>query len=209
MIQRGRTYRVLRELLCGLVRFLVGAYASGAVPPGHRQTLYFANHTSHLDTLVILAALKLRARSRVRPVAARDYWCKTPGRRWVAEKILNVVFIDRQRSDASGDPLAPLRQALREGASLIIFPEGTRGDQALPGPFKSGLFRLAQEFPALTLAPVYLENLHRILPKGALLPLPLINKVHFGPPLSCAEGESKEDFLARARAAVCSLAPGH
>ncbi|SAI42581.1 2-acyl-glycerophospho-ethanolamine acyltransferase [Bordetella ansorpii] len=208
MIQRGRTYRVLRELLCGLVRFLVGAYPNGDMPPGHRQTLYFANHTSHLDTLVILAALKLRARSRVRPVAARDYWCKTESRRWVAEKILNVVFIDRQRS-GGGDPLAPVRQALQEGASLIFFPEGTRGDQELPGAFKSGLFRLAQEFPSLNLAPVYLENLHRILPKGALLPLPLINKVHFGPVLARVGDETRDDFLARAHQAVSRLSPGH
>lgn len=208
MIQRGRPYRVLRELLCGTVRFLVGAYPSGDMPPAHRQTLYFANHTSHLDTLVILAALKLRARSRVRPVAARDYWCKTARRRWVAEWILNVVFIDRQRSN-DGDPLQPVRQALEEGASLIFFPEGTRGDQALPGSFKSGLFRLAQDFPALSLAPVYLENLHRILPKGALLPLPLINKVHFGPVLARVDDETKEEFLERAHRAVSQLAPGH
>ncbi len=207
MIQRGRTYRVLRELLCGLVRFLVGAYPSGEMPPGHRQTLYFANHTSHLDTLVILAALKLRARSRVRPVAARDYWCKTDSRRWVAEKILNVVFIDRQRG--GGDPLAPVRQALEEGASLIFFPEGTRGDQELPGAFKSGLCRLARELPSLSLAPVYLENLHRILPKGALLPLPLINKVHFGPVLARVGDETRDDFLARAHQAVSRLSPGH
>ena len=169
-----------RELLCSLVRGLVGAYPSGAEPGGHSQRLYFANHTSHLDTLTLLAALNLRARSRTRPVAARDYWTRDRLRTWIATKVLNVVFIDRVRQEGQ-DPLAPLYDALNEGYSLIFFPEGTRRDAVLPGEFKSGLYHLAQAFPHLNLTPVYLENLHRILPKGSMLPVPLINKVHFGP----------------------------
>lgn len=208
MTRQPRLHRALREALCALVRFLVGAYPAGEVPDGARQTLYFANHTSHLDTLTLLAALTLRARSRTRPVAARDYWCAGPARRWVAEKVLNVVFIDRQRQEGS-DPLEPARAALREGWSLILFPEGTRRDQELPGEFKSGIFRLATEFPAVCLMPVYLENLHRILPKGSLLPLPLINRVHFGRALARLDTEDKPAFLGRAREAVCKLCPGH
>jgi 1-acyl-sn-glycerol-3-phosphate acyltransferase len=208
MKYRVRFHRVLRELLCSLVRFLVGAYPTGVPPSAHVQTLYFANHTSHLDTLTLLAALGLRARSRTRPVAARDYWCKGVIRKWIAEKVLNVVFIDRVRADGE-DPLVPVRQALAEGASLILFPEGTRHDSELPGEFKSGLFRLAQEFPDVCLAPVYLENLHRIMPKGAFLPVPLINKVHFGAPLDRGTGDDRAAFLRRARDAVCQLCPGH
>ncbi len=208
MTPRPRLYRVAREVLCSLVRTLVGSYPAGHIPAGHSQRLYFANHTSHLDTLTLLAALPLRARSRTRPVAARDYWEKGRLRAWIATKVLNVVFIDRVRQEGE-DPLAPLHQALREGYSLIFFPEGTRRDAPLPGEFKSGLFHLAQAHPGLKLTPVYLENLHRILPKGSLLPVPLINKVHFGEVLARTPGEPKSDFLHRAHQAVCSLSPGH
>ncbi len=208
MTSRPRHLRIARELLCSLVRGLVGAYAAGKQPGGHSQRLYFANHTSHLDTLTLLAALGLRARSRTRPVAARDYWTKDRLRTWIATKVLNVVFIDRVRQEGQ-DPLAPLYEALNQGDSLIFFPEGTRRDTELPGEFKSGLYHLAQAFPKLNLTPVYLENLHRILPKGATLPVPLINKVHFGEVLARRADESKSDFLVRARQAVCDLSPGH
>lgn len=209
---RPRHLLVLRELLCSLVRIAVGAYPEGSVPGGHSQRLLFANHTSHLDTLTLLAALSLRARQRTRPVAARDYWCKGPLRKWVAEKVLNVVFIDRVRPQAPGDtatqdPLEPLYEALRRGDSLIFFPEGTRRAEGLPGPFKSGLYHLAQAFPDVQLTPVYLENLHRVLPKGAVLPLPLINRVRFAKPMERVADEPKSVFLERAREAVCALAP--
>jgi 1-acyl-sn-glycerol-3-phosphate acyltransferase len=194
--------------LCALTRFLVGAYPAGAETGSAKQTIYFANHTSHLDTLTLLAALSLRARSRTRPVAARDYWCANRGRQWVAERILNVVFIDRQRKE-DADPLDPVRAALADGWSLILFPEGTRREQELPGEFKGGIYRLAGEFPDVRLMPVYLENLHRILPKGSMLPLPLINRVHFGQELARVDVEERHAFLARARVAVCALGPGH
>lgn len=208
MSRRPRYLLVLRELLCSVVRLLVGAYPAGVLPQGQSQRLFFANHTSHLDTLTLLAAMSLRSRARTRPVAARDYWCAGPVRKWIAEKVLNVVFIDRLRTDGQ-DPLAPLREALDQGHSLILFPEGTRHEGALPGEFKSGLYRLAQTYPGVKLTPVYLENLHRILPKASYLPLPLINRVHFGEPLAVVPDETKSDFLQRAHSLVCALAPTH
>ena len=196
-------------VLAAIAKLLSGATVRWhECQPDTCQRIYFANHTSHLDTLTLLAALSPRTRSRTRPVAARDYWCASPMRQWVAEKVLNVVFIDRQRKD-EGDPLDPVRDALAEGWTLILFPEGTRREQDLPGEFKSGIYRLANEFPGVQLKPVYLENLHRILPKGSMLPLPLINRVHFGQVLARVEAEVKESFLARSRAAVCALGPGH
>lgn len=207
MTRRPRYLVVMREVLCSLVRLLVGAYPAGANPAGHHQRLLFANHTSHLDTLTILAALNFRARQRTRPVAARDYWCAGPIRKFIAEKVLNVVFIDRVRQEGQ-DPLAPLQQALDDGYSLIFFPEGTRSASELPQKFKSGLFHLASTHPDVKLTPVYLENLHRIFPKGAVLPVPLINKVKFGEPMARLAGEDKAAFLERAHAQVCVLAQG-
>jgi len=190
-----------------LVRTLVGAYPRwiGSAPSAN-QRIYFANHTSHMDTVVLWAALPASLRANTRPVAAKDYWGGGGLRTQIARDELNVVMIDRARDDPEADPLDPLRDALEHGFSLIIFPEGTRAAQPLPGPFKSGLYRLATEFPQVELIPVYLENLHRSMPKGALVPVPIICTVRFGAPIALREGESKERFLERARDAVIALA---
>ena len=193
-------------LFVGTVRLLVGAYPRWVgCEPATLQRLYFANHSSHIDTLALWSALPVALRARTRPVAARDYWGKGL-RRYIATRVLRAVLIDRAREDRTSDPLEPLVAALRSGDSLILFPEGTRGKEPTPAAFKSGLFRLAQQFPGVQLIPVYLENLHRSMPKGAVLPIPITCTVRFGEPLALAPDESKEGFLARARAAVIRLA---
>lgn len=200
---------LISALLIGLTRALVGAAPrwQGA-GPSDVQRIYFANHSSHIDTLALWSALPPALRRHTRPVAAADYWNTDALRRCIAVRGLNAVFIERQRSDPAADPLAPLAEALSAGDSLILFPEGTRNLQPLPCPFKAGLFHLAQRFPAVELVPVYLENLHRCLPKGSLFPVPLICTVRFGAPLVRIEGETRTDFLERARTAVVALAHG-
>ena len=191
--------------LVGLVQLLVGAYPRWVgCAPEPRQRIYFANHTSHVDTIALWAALPRQLRERTHPVAARDYW-GTGFRRYIAINTLRAVLIDRTREDKTTDPLEPLLRVLAEGESLILFPEGTRGPGALPGPFKSGLYRLAQAMPRVELVPVYLENLHRSLPRGAFLPIPLTCTVRFGAPLGTVADETKEAFLERARAEVVKL----
>lgn len=194
------------EILVGIVKLLVGAYPRWmGCQPDAAQRLYFANHSSHIDTLALWSALSMRLRRRTRPVAARDYWGRG-WRRYIATKALRAVLIDRVREHRDDNPLAPLIEALNQGDSLIIFPEGTRGKQPLPTTFKSGLYHLATQFPQVQLIPVYLENLHRSMPKGALVPIPVTCTVRFGVPLTLAENEPKDSFLARAREAVIRLA---
>ena len=196
---------MIADLLIGLTRFLVGGHPRwrGCLPEA-RQRIYFANHSSHLDTIILWAALPKRLRRTTHPVAARDYWGASALRRFVAVKILNAVLIDRSGVD---DPLAPLRAALDQGHSLILFPEGTRQAAPLPAPFKSGLYNLARAYPEAELVPVYLTNLARAYPKGAILPAPLTCIVNFGAAISHADG-CKDEFLTNARAAVCALAEG-
>ena len=194
-------------LLVGFVRLLVGAYPRWlGCGPSPAQRIYFANHTSHIDTLAIWSALPGELRRSTRPVAARDYWGVGGLRGYIASKTLHAVLIDRQRREAGSDPLSPLGAALEAGDSLIIFPEGTRGAEALPGPFKSGLWHLGERFPAVELVPVYLENLHRAMPKGVTLPVPFTCTVRFGAPLARIAGEDKTAFLERARQSVVALA---
>lgn len=194
--------------LVGFTRTMVGARAQWRVAPPQGQCIYFANHTSHLDTVAIWSALAPHLRADVRPVAARDYWDKPGLRGWLSGRVLRAILIDRQRADPGSDPLAPVRAALDQGDSLILFPEGTRSNERLPQAFKPGLFKLASEYPHVELVPVYLDTLHRSLPKGALLPLPLplYCNVNFGAPLARIPGEDREAFLARARSAVEVLA---
>lgn len=203
--------RPSRAMLVGLVRLLVGAYprwvgipapARGEPAP---QRIYFANHTSHIDTLAIWSALPPALRRITRPVAAKDYWGAGGIRRYIANKGFNALLVERLRVTRGNNPLQTLFDALKNGDSLIIFPEGTRGSEALPAPFKSGLFHLATKFPAVDLIPVYLENLNRAMPKGHL-PVPIACTVRFGAPLPRVADEDRESFLQRARAAVVELA---
>ncbi len=194
--------------LVDFTRVLVGArgrWREGE--PATAQRLYFANHSSHLDTLALWSALPAAQRARTRPVAARDYWNGDPLRRFIARDVLDAVLIERRREHRAGDPLVPVFAALDTGASLILFPEGTRTPERLPQAFRGGLFRIAEAWPALQLLPVYLDTLHRSLPKGSLLPLPLDCTVHIGAPLPRVAGEPRDAFLERARAAVVALAP--
>ena len=197
----------LSYVLIGSVRALLGAIPRWiGCEPDDRQRIYFANHTSHVDTVAIWSALPPELRVKTRTAAAADYWGTSALKRTIALQALNAVLIDRKRADAQADPLRPLYDVLDAGQSIIIFPEGTRQPQPLPGRFKSGLYHLAQRFPDVELIPVYLDNLHRSLPKGTFFPVPLICTVRFGAPLPRIAGEDKSAFLERARNAVIELA---
>jgi 1-acyl-sn-glycerol-3-phosphate acyltransferase len=188
------------------VRGLTGAQACWTSEPVHAQTIYFANHTSHLDFLLLWSALPATLRARTRPVAAADYWKKSALRQYLAARVFRAVLIERERVTREHHPLRPMLDALEAGDSLIIFPEGTRTPDGTMGEFKSGLYHLAQHRPEVTLVPVYIDNLSRVLPKGEVLPVPLLCSLRFGAPLARTAGEGKQEFLVRSRQAVQVLA---
>jgi len=144
-----------------------------------------------------------------RPVAGSDYWNKSALRRYIIHRVFNGVLIDRERKDPVDNPLQPMLAALEGGDSLIIFPEGTRNLEDGLLPFKSGLYHLAKSYPQAELIPVWIANLNRVMPKGRVLPLPLLCTTSFGAPLQLEEGEDKAAFLARTRDALLALAPEH
>ncbi|MEO6996008.1 MAG: lysophospholipid acyltransferase family protein [Lacunisphaera sp.] len=167
--------------------------------------IYFANHSSHLDFTTIWAALPKKIRTRVRPVAGRDYWEKTPRRLRIAKNFFNAVLIERKRVTVATNPLEPMLAALDAGDSLIVFPEGTRSPDGKVQDFKSGLHHLAKARPDVVLVPIYLQDLNRILPKGDFLPVPLLGSLSLGAPLQLKFDETKSAFLERARDAVVKL----
>ena len=184
---------------------------TGATPRWHgcapelRRRLYFANHTSNLDFVLLWTALPRPIRRLTRPVAAHDYWTAGPLRQWLATRVFRAVLIARKNVTRENNPLEPMLAALREGDSLIIFPEGGRHPGGEVTPFKGGLFHLARALPELELIPVYIENLNRVLPKGEVLPVPILCSVHFGCPVRLESGETKPEFLVRARQAILDL----
>ncbi|MEN9843858.1 MAG: hypothetical protein RLZZ612_1687 [Pseudomonadota bacterium] len=197
--------RLFGWLLLGFVRLLTGAQARWqGCPPKAEQRIYFANHQSHADLVMIWAALPQELRGITRPIAARDYWTASPLRAWITREVFNAVYVDRQRTDDS-DPLEPLIQALSQGDSIILFPEGTRGYADEPQAFKAGLYNLAKRFPQVVLVPAWIHNVQRVMPKGEVVPVPVLCSVTFGAPLRLEEDEDRADFLARARLAVMAL----
>lgn len=233
----GMLSKLMSLFLLGLVRFLTGSQARWyGCPPKAEQRIYFANHQSHADLVMIWAALPQELRSITRPIAARDYWTKTPFRQWITTAVFNAVYVDRVSGTPAprpageappaptpapvtgtpdpeamraalpeGDPLAPLVRALESGDSIVIFPEGTRGHGDEPQPFKSGLYRLAQMFPQVVLVPAWIHNVQRVMPKGEVVPVPILCSVTFGAPIELASGEERRAFLDRARRAVIAL----
>jgi 1-acyl-sn-glycerol-3-phosphate acyltransferase len=197
--------KLMSLFLLGLIRVLTGAQARWlGCPPKAEQRIYFANHQSHADLVMIWAALPLELRNVTRAIAAKDYWTKTPFKYWLTSAVFNVIYVSRDRS-SDEDPLEPLFEALHNGDSIILFPEGTRGFTGTPQPFKAGLYNLAVKCPHAVLVPTWINNVQHVLPKGEVVPVPVLCSVTFGTPITLQEGEDRRTFLERARNAVIAL----
>lgn len=192
--------------LCVAARLFTG------VQPRHldnvnltEQQVFFANHTSHFDCLILLAVLPEMLRRNIRPVGAADYWTATRFRRFIATKILNVILIERLHPSKTNNPIKPLLEAIDQGYSLLLFPEGSRTSGEVKQ-FKAGLYHLSKRRPTLALVPTYIENANRILPKGESIPIPMWCAITFGAPIHCDTGESRDEFLSRARQSILRCA---
>jgi 1-acyl-sn-glycerol-3-phosphate acyltransferase len=204
------------SLLAAVARFISGVQVQWAgCEPSTKQRIYFANHTSHLDFIVLWSALPSEIRARTRPIAARDYWQGTPLRQYLAAKVFKAVLVERgvnpkgknqEEARFTGRSLIEeMAGALGSEDSLILFPEGTRGSGEKVETFRGGLYHLALRRPDVELVPAYLENLNRILPKGEYVPVPMLSLLTFGKPIQVLRKEDKDQFLERAREAVSSL----
>lgn len=210
-----------RALARGIL-ILGGARVEGKTHDGEKtepvfppQAIYFANHSSHLDFLTLWAIMPAELRPSVRPIAAADYW-GSGAKGAAAKKLFNAHLVHRGKSspqpsgEHTGSQLEGMTAILDAGDSLIIFPEGTRGDAATVEKFHSGLYKLAAHAPDIPVVPVTLKNLGKILPKGETVPVPYLSTVVVHEPIflnqsskiddaEAGELESQEDFLARAR----------
>jgi 1-acyl-sn-glycerol-3-phosphate acyltransferase len=198
--------RVAATTLAAIARVISGASVRWIdCDPDTCQRIYFANHTSHLDALVLWSSLPHPVRELTRPVAAKDYWDSGPVRRYLAKEVFDALLIDRTKIKVHNSPVDMLLNAIGDTYSLIVFPEGSRNTSGKMGEFKSGLYHLAKKRPELELVPVYIDNMNRILPRGEVLPVPMLSCISFGPPMWLENREPKHDFLHRARRAINDL----
>ena len=196
---------VTEFLLTTSARFLSGASVRWIdSQPDTCQRIYFANHTSHLDVILVWSALPHAVRQLTRPVAAKDYWDRGFIRRHVA-KTYNALLVDRKEIKVHQSPVDVMLREIGTTHSLILFPEGGRTTGEVVSEFKSGLYYLSKKRPDLELVPVHIDNMNRVLPRGEFLPVPLLSCITFGPPMWLETGESKVNFLRRAREAVQRL----
>ena len=206
----------IASFLAALARGITGVQVQWAgCEPSERQRIYFANHTSHLDFVVLWSALPSEIRANTRPIAAKDYWEQTQLRRYLAANVFHAILLERGAAAKAQYPeeahfvgrhlIDQMADALGTEHSLIFFPEGTRGTGEKMAPFRSGIYHLAQRRPDVELVPTYLENLNRILPKGEFLPVPMLSLLTFGKPIQVEPDEDKDAFLERAREAVAGL----
>ncbi len=197
------------HLLCRFVSFLTGIRTKSS----HEMTfeperkVYYSNHSSHGDFILVWNSLPARWRLQTRPVAAAEYWREGRVKEFIIDSVFNALLIPRQ-SDDPQEITEQMSEALKKG-SLIIFPEGTRNtDENVPLlPFKTGIYYLAKANPDVQFVPIWINNINRVLPKGKVLPVPLLCDVIIGEPLQLNEGEEKQAFLDRSREALLALAP--
>ena len=200
---------MIARLLAFVARTISGATVTNTlVVQGNPQMVFYANHSSHLDFMVIWSALPEVWRKNTRPVAGSDYWGKGPLRRFLARRIFNSILIERSKGNSvsnAAESIDRIAEGMGDGCNIIVFPEGTRSLTGEPLPFKSGMYHLALRKPDLLFIPVYLANMNRILPKGEVLPVPLVGTVTFGLGIQLRPGEDKHSFLTRARDAMLAL----
>ena len=171
--------------------------------PREDPFVLIANHSSHLDVVCLLSLFPLRRLHRIRAVAAADFFERNALLSWFAKTLIGVLTIARADFGEENDPRTRMLAVLKSGQSLILFPEGTRTTDAAVGKFRGGVATLAAQCPEVPIVPVYLENLGRALPKGALIPVPLFCEARIGPAL-LPRGE-RDEVLAELEGAVRAL----
>lgn len=172
--------------------------------PKKGPAILVANHTSHIDTLILMSLFPLKTILEIQPIAAKDYFYKTNFRSWVSTNLIGIIPIEREPEKFSRiHPFAPATEALKEGKIVIIYPEGTRGNSDSIGEFKNGVAHLAKQNPEVPVIPIYIHNPDMVLPKGDGFLVPFICDVFIGEKLNW--NNNKESFMTLLKSKVEEL----
>lgn len=217
-----------RLALVGTCRALLSLRSDNLPPASGRPRIFAANHVSHADFVALWTGLDPATRAITRPVAGADYWEASGIRSWLIHKVFRGVLVERSappppkpslstKQDGIGPTgvgqsgagpeesavLTRLAAPLKAGENLILFPEGTRNlTDAKLLRLRSGIYNLLGLVPEAEVVPLWITHMDRILPKGALVPVPLNCRLSFGPPLERIPGEERAAFLERLSAAI-------
>ncbi len=171
--------------------------------PEKGPAIIIANHNSHLDTFLLLTLFKTSLLDRLKPVAAADYFLKGGFSSWVSLRLIGILPVTRERKREESDPLQACYRALERGDILIIFPEGSRGAPEEMSNFKTGIARIARQFPEVPVVPIYLQNAGRALPKGKHIPVPFVFTAIIGEALTYPG--DRAEFMDQLRSAMAVL----
>ncbi|MDR1744164.1 MAG: 1-acyl-sn-glycerol-3-phosphate acyltransferase [Planctomycetota bacterium] len=161
--------------------------------PRSGPAILVANHNSHMDTLVLMCLFSASQVLKVNPVAAQDYFFNTRFRSFAFRTLLGAIAIKRRGTGgAREDVFAEMRQSLKDGHILIIYPEGTRSMDGEMREFKTGVAHLAWANPDVPVVPIFINGPDRIMPKYDSLPVPFICDVHIGKPRRIGSSTKKE-----------------
>lgn len=139
-----------------------------------------ANHNSHLDTMALMAALPIRTLIKAHPVAAQDYFGGNQLKRFLSRWIINAILINRERKEGDPSPTDRLITFLDKGHSLILFPEGSRGEPEQMQDFQKGIGAILKRRPTVPYIPVFMSGMGRVLPKGERIIVPFDSYVWIG-----------------------------
>lgn len=147
-----------------------------------KQFIIVSNHNSHIDTMALMSSLSFNQLPKTHPVAAGDYFGGSPIKAFFSRLFTNAILIRRSKDGGSENPIDQMSQALQKGNSLILFPEGSRGEPEKMQEFKKGIGILLQKHPKIPFLPVYMSGMGKVLPKGERLLVPFDSYVVFGEP---------------------------
>ncbi|TCP95185.1 1-acyl-sn-glycerol-3-phosphate acyltransferase [Cricetibacter osteomyelitidis] len=195
-------------LLCRFIIFLTGVKPQKQLCKitDFSPKVFYSNHSSHGDFMLLWVSMPYELRQTIRPVAAKDYWDKGIVRRFLAYQVFNLLLIER-KSDHPQAAIEQMSEALKTH-SLIIFPEGTRktDDDLSLQPFRKGLYYLAKQNPDVPLIPIWINNINNVLPKGYMLPIPLLCELFVGETQYFTQDEPAV-FLQKMEQALLALNP--
>jgi 1-acyl-sn-glycerol-3-phosphate acyltransferase len=165
------------------------------------------NHNSHLDTVAILSSLPSRQLIKTHPIAAGDYFGKTAIKAKLTKYFVNAILIPRSRpkeGETGPDPIDMMVEVLDKGDSLLLFPEGSRGEPEIFQKFKRGVGLVLEQRPGIPFIPVYMKGLGKILPKGDPVPVPFDSYIRVGKPVY-PKGKTAEEIVEEVEAAIRAL----
>lgn len=193
-IQKPVHFIIYRIVMKNFLRIIFGvSYKNVKHFKEIKQFIIVANHNSHLDTVSVLAAMPTSQLTRVHPVAAGDYFGKNRITQFLSEFFVNSLLISRHKTDVRNHhPLDHMDQFLKDGKSILIFPEGSRGEAEVMQDFKHGAAILLKRNPSIPFIPIFMKGMGKALPKGDPFLIPAQCELRIGAPIWISDIENKE-----------------